>query len=116
DPWDSEALQDATVADAAAIVVLAESDADPASDGRTLDIVDRLRELGAEGRILAECVDDANRPRLRRFGADITVRPLRGYPEMIVRALVAPGSEEILEDLFTSRRDECWRYDVDVVG
>lgn len=61
-------------------------------------------------------MDDANRPRLKRFGADIVVRPLRGYPEMIVRALAAPGAEAILEDLFTSRGDECWRYDVAVSG
>ena len=114
--WDPEALAAASAKDADVVVVLAQSDTDPASDGRTLDIVDRLREIGACGRVLAECVDDANRPRLKRVGADIVVRPLRGYPEMIVRALAAPGAEAILEDLFTSRRDECWRYDVTVAG
>ena len=114
--WDAAALDAAGAADANVIVVLAESDADRASDGRTLDIVDRLRELGAKGRILAECLDDANRPRLKRFGADLVVRPMRGYPEIIVRALAAPGTEAILEDLFTSRGDECWRYDVAVRG
>jgi voltage-gated potassium channel len=35
---------------------------------------------------------------------------------VIVRALAAPGSEQILEDLFTSQRDECWRYDVRIRG
>lgn len=116
DAWDRRALAAADAVAADVIVVLALSDSDPASDGRTFDIVDRLRELGARGRIIAECVDDANRPRLRRAGADIVVRPLRGYPEMIVRALAAPGAEAILEDLFTSRRDECWRYDIEVAG
>jgi voltage-gated potassium channel len=115
-PWDARALAAANAQHADAIVVLAESDSDPGSDGRTLDIVDRLRGMGARGRILAECVDDDNRLRLRRFGADIIVRPLRGYPEMIVRALAAPGAETILEDLFTSKGDECWRYDVRVAG
>ncbi len=114
--WDPRALGDADATAADVIVVLAEDDSDPASDGRNLDIVDRLREMGAKGRILCECVDDANRPRLMRVGADIIVRPLRGYPEMIVRALAAPGAEKILEDLFTSRHDECWRYDVDITG
>ncbi len=33
-----------------------------------------------------------------------------------MRALAAPGAEAILEDLFTSRGDECWRYDVRVAG
>ncbi|WP_404383059.1 ion channel [Caenispirillum salinarum] len=115
-PWDHAALQAATADQASTIVVLAESDSDPGTDGRTLDIVDRLRGLGAKGRIIAECVDDVNRPRLKRFGADIVVRPMRGYPEMIVRALAAPGSEAILENLFTSRGHECWRYDVSVSG
>ncbi|WP_142847696.1 ion channel [Telmatospirillum sp. J64-1] len=109
---DPDVLVAADAAEAAVVVVLAVDDQDKASDGRTFDILDRLQELGTEGRILAECVEDTNRPRLRRAGADIIVRPLRGYPEMIVRALVAPGAEAIIEDLFTSRRDECWRYDV----
>ena len=114
--WDAAALEATGAAEANVVVVLAENDTDRGSDGRTLDIVVRLRELGAKGRILAECVDDANRLRLKRFGADVVVRPLRGYPEMIVRALAAPGAEAILEDLFTSKGDECWRYDITVSG
>jgi voltage-gated potassium channel len=114
--WDNAALRAANAAEADVIVVLAADDVDPSTDGRTLDIIDRLRAMGAEGRILAECVDDANRPRFRRFGADLTVRPMRGYPEMIVRALAAPGAETILEDMFTSRGDEVWRYDIVVSG
>lgn len=114
EPWSREALDRADAADADVIVVLAQDDGDPSSDGRTFDLVDRLREMGAGGRIIAECVDDANRARLTRAGADVIVRPMRGYPEMIVRALAAPGAEKILEDLFTSRGDECWRYDVAV--
>jgi voltage-gated potassium channel len=114
--WDTAALRAANAPEADVIVVLAADDVDPSTDGRTLDIIDRLRTLGAGGRILAECVDDANRARFRRFGADIVVRPMRGYPEMIVRALAAPGAETILEDMFTSRGDEVWRYDITVSG
>ncbi|CAN5649027.1 potassium channel family protein [soil metagenome] len=116
DAWDGAVLRAAEAGEAAAIVVMAARETDAVSDAITLDIVDRLRGLGVSGTILAECIDDANRPRLRRFGADAVVRPLRGYPEMIVRALAAPGTEEILEDLFTSSKDECWRYDVRVSG
>ncbi|WP_245191056.1 ion channel [Jannaschia formosa] len=114
--WEDGSLRAANAAEADVIVVLAADDVDPSTDGRTLDIVDRLRTIGAKGRILAECVDDANRPRFKRFGADVIVRPMRGYPEMIVRALAAPGAEAILEDMFTSRGDEVWRYDVAVSG
>lgn len=44
------------------------------------------------------------------------VRPIRFYPEIEVRALEYPGSEAILENLFTSRSDECHGFDVRVRG
>ncbi|WP_246694712.1 hypothetical protein [Methylobacterium sp. WL6] len=53
-----------------------------------------------------------NRDRLKRAGASAIVRPLRGYPEMIVRAIVAPGTEWVVERLFSSEGDECLRFDV----
>jgi len=114
EPWMQTTLEAVNAQEANVIVVLAHVETDPESDARSFDIVDRLREMGANGRIIVECVDDRNRGRLRRAGADILVRPLRGYPEMIVRALAAPGAEAILEDMFTSRGDECWRYDVKI--
>jgi voltage-gated potassium channel len=116
DANDPAALEAAGAREARIVIVLAREEADTASDGRTFDILDRLSELGTKARIVAECVDDANRPRLRRAGAHGVVRPLRGYPEMIVRALAAPGTEAIIEDLFTSSGEECWRYDVRVGG
>ena len=84
------------------------------SDAYSFDVVHRLRERGYAGRIIAECVDDRNRERLSRAGASAVVRPLRGYPEMIVRAIVAPGSERIVEQMFSSEGDECLRFDVRV--
>ena len=35
---------------------------------------------------------------------------------MMVRAVVSPGSEFILEDLFDARGDECRRYEISVDG
>ena len=35
------------------------------SDSQAFDLVHRLRERGVKARIIAECVEDANRPRLR---------------------------------------------------
>ena len=115
-PGDPRALDAAGARDARVVVVLAMWELDRASDAHTFDILHRLSEMGARGRILAECVTDSDRARLRAAGAEIVVRPLRGYPEMIVRAMVAPGAEHVMEDLFTSRGDECWRYDVQVSG
>ena len=72
--------------------------------------------MACVARIVAECVDDDNRERFRKAGADAVVRPLRGYPEMIVRAIVAPGAERIIESLFSSEGDECLRFDVSCQG
>ncbi|RZK84510.1 MAG: potassium channel protein [Methylobacterium sp.] len=109
---DPAALEAAGVDQAQVLVVLAESEGDRLSDSRTFDIIHRLRERGITARIIAECVDDVNRERLTRAGASAIVRPLRGYPEMIVRAIVAPGTEWIIERLFSSEGDECLRFDV----
>ena len=111
-----EKLEDSGAVDAAAVVVLANDEKDAASDGTAFDIVHRLVEMGAKGRIAVECVDDRNRDRLRDAGATTVMRPMRGYPEMLVRALIAPGSEAIIEDLFTRHGDECVRYEVSVAG
>ena len=104
-------LEAADAARASAIVVLA-GDRAPATDSVTFDIVHRLR--GAAGPILAECIDDRNRARLREAGASTVMRPMRGYPEMVVRAVVAPGSEFIIENLFTAHGDECVRYEIEI--
>ena len=111
-----EKLEDSGAADAAAVVVLANDEKDAASDGTAFDIVHRLAGMGAKGRIAVECVDDRNRDRLRDAGASTVMRPMRGYPEMLVRALIAPGSESIIEDLFTRHGDECVRFEVPVAG
>ena len=111
---DPAALDAAGVDQAQVLVVLAENEGDRLSDSRTFDIIHRLRERGIAARIIAECVDDVNRERLKRAGASAIVRPLRGYPEMIVRAIVAPGTEWIIERLFSSEGDECLRFDVTV--
>ena len=115
-PNAEERLKDAAVNEAAAVVLLAADEKDPASDGAAFDLVHRLKETGVAGPILVECVDDCNRARLRCAGARTVMRPMRGYPGMLVRALNAPGSERILENLFTHRGDECLRYDVEVRG
>ena len=101
---------------AAAVVILAADEKDPISDGVGFDVVHRLVEMGVRVPIIAECVDDLNRERLRRAGATTVIRPIRGYPEMMVRALVAPGSESIIENLFTRHGDECLRYETSISG
>ena len=111
---DDNSLRAVNVDDADVVVVLAKDESDRSSDGRTFDILHRVSELGAKGIVLAECVDDRNRERLLKAGANIVVRPIRAYPGLIVRSLVAPGSEQVFEKLFVCTGDAYTRFDVDV--
>jgi len=116
DPSNPQDLEAVCVADASEIIVLAKDENDESSDGRTFDILHRLEDLKVDATVLAECVDDANRKRLETAGANIVIRPIRAYPEMIVRAFDAPGSERIIENMFNSENDEYRRYDVEIQG
>ena len=44
------------------------------------------------------------------------MRPIRFYPEIVVRAIDSPGAEQILESLFMSEGDECRSFDASVNG
>ncbi len=94
------------------IIVLAKDEDEDSSDGRTFDILHRPKDLNVKARVLAECVEDSNRERLKGAGANIVIRPIRAYPEMIVRAFVTPGSESIIENMFNSDGDQYRRFDV----
>ena len=98
------------------ILILAADSFDPQSDAITLNILLHLQELGIQNRVLAEAVMDENRERFLRFGAQSVLRPIRAYPEILVRALVAPGSEVILEDLFTYGGVYPKRVDLSIEG
>ena len=113
-PTDEDALRMADAPEAAAVIVLAEDPEDAVSDAISADVVARVRAMaaGAPPVVVTECVDDRNRVRLMAAGAAAAVRPLRTYPEMLARALVAPGAERVLEDLFSSEGNELFRVDL----
>lgn len=107
-------LSSVNVESAAFIVVLAVDSTDYRSDSITLDILDRMKQYKLSGYVIAECLQDDNRSRLRQHGADAVIRPVRAYPELLVRAMAAPGTETILEDLFKHEGVHSRRYDVDI--
>jgi len=109
---DDNALQTASVLAANTVIVLARNANDAESDSLTFDITSRLRDRGVKGRIICEAVRDCNRDRLRKAGADNVLRPIRSYPELLIRTILSPGSEQIVEDLFDSSGEECVRYNV----
>ena len=86
------------------IIILAEQPQGRRSDSVTLDILEHIQNLNINtnipGYIITECVYQGNRERFERMGANAVLRPVRAYPEMLVRVMSAPGTERILEDLF----------------
>ena len=110
-----EELAAVNIAQAKHVVVLSNSSTDPAADAASLDILSRLHDAGFLGTSIMECVNDANRARARRAGADAVIRPARGYPEMLVRALVSPGSEKVIEELFDSHGNEICRVNLESI-
>lgn len=96
------------------IIVLAEDECDFRSDVATFDIAHRLMDHNLTHRVIAECVQDDNRERLIRLGVKCVIRPVRTYPEILVTAMVAPGSEKVLEDLFTHENDHPVRYNIEL--
>jgi len=109
---DPRSLQASNAQQAKLIVVLAKAENDRLSDSSTFDVLHRLRETGTQATVLAECVDDQNRQRLQKAGADIVIRPMRAYPGMIVRSFSAPGSEQIIENMFDSSSDQYRRFEI----
>lgn len=111
---DLRSLEDADILSANTIVIIAPDQSNKNFDSMHFDLVDRLREMGVKGRIICEVVKDENRKRLRKAGADNVIRPIRSYPELLTRSIVAPGSEQILESLFDNYMVQCIRYDIQI--
>ncbi len=105
-------LADVDIEQAKFIVILAVNTIEYRSDSLTLDILDQLKSFNLSGYIVSECVQETNRARFRSHGANAVIRPVRAYPELMVRALAAPGTEAILEDLFQHAGNHTRRYDV----
>ena len=111
---DPEALKAAHAGSAKHIIILAADESDASSDSLTFDIAHRLSEANLGHRTTVECVSDRNRDRFKALGVRTIIRPVRTYPEIMVRAVVAPGSEKVLEDMFNYERDHPHRYDLEL--
>ncbi len=109
---DAKSLATVNVETAAYIVILARDGSDPLSDSLTFDILSRIQEIGSTATILVECIVDENRQRLKKAGAAVVIRPIRAYPELLVRALATPGTEVVLENLFTHDESNLQRVDL----
>ncbi|WP_148863606.1 potassium channel family protein [Marinobacter fonticola] len=113
---DRNAIEAVTPEHARAIIVLARDEHSRISDSVTLDVLLRISNRCGDKLpyTVTECVDEDNRQRTEAAGANATLRPIRAYPEILVRSLVAPGAEKILENLFTHHDDHAMRFNVEV--
>ena len=113
-PVSNEALTSASVLSAKIVVLLSREETESISDSINFELTDRLRGMGFKGRIIAEAVNCSNRVRLKKIGADNILRPIRMYPEMLTRSILAPGAEQVIETLFDSHGEECMRFDLKI--
>ena len=114
-------LNAANVAGARYVIIIADEPNDVRSDAHTYDILTRIAPIRSqqpskEQVIVAEVVEDADRERILAAGATAAVRPIRAYPELVVRALTAPGVEQVLENLFTHDTGRLARFDANFDG
>ncbi|WP_375193314.1 potassium channel family protein [Marinobacter sp.] len=110
--FEPESLKAVHAGSARHVIVLAADESDPYSDSLTFDIAHRLTELNLGNRTIVECVNDENRGRFKTLGVRTIIRPVRTYPEIMVRSVMAPGSEKVLEDMFNYEHDHPHRYDL----
>mgnify|MGYP000268253621 CR=1 FL=1 len=108
------ALESCGAAEAKFIVVLSPDSQNTHSDSLVFDILHRIKALNSSAYVLAEAVNDHNRERFKAAGANAVIRPVRAYPEMLVRSLIAPGTEQVLEDLFRHQGDHTVRLSVQI--
>ncbi|GAA6134734.1 hypothetical protein NBRC116188_15230 [Oceaniserpentilla sp. 4NH20-0058] len=98
------------------ILVLAQDEYHADSDSISFDIAYRLSEQHLGHITLVECVEDNNRKRMFDLEVKSILRPIRSYPEILVRAMDAPGSEVVIEDMFTRKDDHPERYSMWLEG
>ncbi len=115
-PTNSANLARVNAAEAKYIFIISHNADSINPDSQTIDILEHLNSIPLKAFVIAECVDDDNRRRFIRLAADTVIRPVRAYPELVVRSMVAPGTEQVMEDMFTYHGAHQSRYQVNVQG
>lgn len=107
----NDAMERSSMMKAAVVAILARDRGDWHSDSLTFDLVHQLRSKGFTGRIIAESVDPLNAPRLKEGGANQVIRPMRSYPELLSRAILDPGTEQLFLEMIGNGGATCHRIE-----
>ena len=113
---DGETLQRCGIEQAEHIILLARDTDNTVSDSITYDVLCQIKMLNSKARIIAEAISDNNHQRFLDAGADVVIRPIRAYPELVVRAMVNPGTERVIEDLLSASGDSLYLLPVSFYG
>ena len=102
------------IAEARRVYVLADEH-DDRSDSDVFDFVYRVdKETDYNNGITAEVVNDDNRERIRKHGADVILRPNRSMPELLITATIAPGSGEMIEEIISRGNSSLERFNLEL--
>lgn len=114
--FDPVALTKVSLDNASYVIVLVESFIPNDLDYANMELVSHIRELGFKGPLVAEVTHDQHKERMRKAGANSVLRAIRSHPEVLIKTLLFPGTEEILDNLFTCRADNLVRKDLAFKG
>jgi len=105
DPWIVDSIEKASVSKAKIVIINSQDQNNEHSDSLVFDAIAKIREQNKDCFIVTESVSPKNRTRLIEMGANVVVRPSRSFPEIIVRSIETPGSEQIIEHFLTAEQD-----------
>lgn len=70
------------------------------------------KETDYNNGITAEIVNDNNRERTRKHGADVILRPSRSNPELLITATIAKGSGTFIEEIQSRGNSSIERFSI----
>ncbi len=103
--YDPACLERICLDKAAYVLVLVDTFIPNEIDYANVELVSRIRETGYSGPIVAEVTSENHRARMKKVGATGVQRPMRSHPEILIKTLLFPGTEEILDNLFSAKGD-----------
>ncbi len=111
-PNSEASLVRAAVDNAQKVVILCEDISDSRSDSLVFDIASLIYQSNNDKKpeLVAEAILETTKTRLQSLGVASILRPIRAYPELIARTIISPGSEQIIESLFDSDKEECLKF------
>lgn len=103
--YDDTSLEKANVRQASILVVLPDTDA-PEADFVSLDLVERLRDRVPDTPLVLACQRPEMEAVAEKLGATKVQTFSPNYPDVLTRAILAVGAEDVVEELINHDRAE----------